>query len=410
MALFGKSPWKNLICTGFINAADGKKMSKKLKNYTDPMELMDKTSADSFRFLMLSSPLTNGENFALADKDVMDVARKLSMIWNMYDFFTMYAEVDGWEFNGDLKDPLGTLTNPLDIWIVSRLHQLVADVEEGLDDYNLQNATKPILPFLDDASNWYVRRSRRRFWKSEDDGDKNDAYRTLHYVLVRLSYILAPFTPFLAEELYHNLTGDDESIHLKDWLPAGAVNEQVLADMSRTRELINNGLSLRMKQDEHQASIKVRQPLQFAAYAGAKLAEYYEQIMAEELNVKEIRWIENLDEHLADYDVTEGAIKPESWIEISKHLTPELKREGLMREIVRHVQSARKKAGLQVDDRIELGITSSDTEIAQAVDAFTDAIKSETLAVKLGSAADDMEKYDVKVDGKPVEIYLRKAE
>ena len=384
-------------------------MSKKLKNYTDPMELMDKTSADSFRFLMLSSPLTNGENFALADKDVMDVARKLGMIWNMYDFFTMYAEVDGWEFNGDLKDPLGTLTNPLDIWIVSRLHQLVTDVEKGLDDYNLQDATKPILPFLDDASNWYVRRSRRRFWKSEDDGDKNDAYRTLHYVLVRLSYILAPFTPFLAEELYHSLTGDDESIHLKDWLPAGAVDEQVLADMARTRELINNGLSLRMKQDEHQASIKVRQPLQFAAYAGVKLAEYYEQIMAEELNVKEIRWIENLDEHLADYDVTEGAIKPESWIEISKQLTPELKREGLMREIVRHVQSARKKAGLQVDDRIELGVTSSDAEITQAVDAFADTIKAETLAIKLDSAvADDMEKCDVKVDGKPVEIYLKK--
>ena len=401
VALFGKSPWKNLICTGFINAADGKKMSKKLKNYTDPMELMDKTSADSFRFLMLSSPLTNGENFALADKDVMDVARKLSMIWNMYDFFTMYAEVDGWEFNGDLKDPLGTLTNPLDIWIVSRLHQLVTDVEKGLDDYNLQDATKPILPFLDDASNWYVRRSRRRFWKSEDDGDKNDAYRTLHYVLVRLSHLLAPFTPFLAEELYHNLTGDNESIHLKDWLPAGAVDEQVLADMSRTRELINNGLSLRMKQDEHQASIKVRQPLQFAAYAGAKLAEYYEQIMAEELNVKEIRWIENLDEHLADYDVTEGAIKPESWIEISKHLTPELKREGLMREVIRHVQSARKKAGLQVDDRIMLQLTTNDEQLRQAIDEHAEVIAAETLAV-FGEVHDNQS--TVTVEGAELEI------
>ena len=403
VALFGKSPWKNLICTGFINAADGKKMSKKLKNYTDPMELMDKTSADSFRFLMLSSPLTNGENFALADKDVMDVARKLSMIWNMYDFFTMYAEVDGWEFYGELKDPLGELTNPLDIWIVSRLHQLVTDVEKGLDDYNLQDATKPILPFLDDASNWYVRRSRRRFWKSEDDGDKNDAYRTLHYVLVRLSYILAPFTPFLAEELYHNLTGDNESIHLKDWLPAGAVDEQVLADMSRTRELINNGLSLRMKQDEHQASIKVRQPLQFAAYAGAKLAEYYEQIMAEELNVKEIRWIENLDEHLADYDVTEGAIKPESWIEISKHLTPELKREGLMREVIRHVQSARKKAGLQVDDRIILQLTTNDEQLRQAIDEHAEVIATETLAV-FGEVHDNQS--TVTVEGAELEIAL----
>ena len=401
VALFGKSPWKNLICTGFINAADGKKMSKKLKNYTDPMELMDKTSADSFRFLMLSSPLTNGENFALADKDVMDVARKLSMIWNMYDFFTMYAEVDGWEFNGDLKDPLGTLTNPLDIWIVSRLHQLVNDVEKGLDGYNLQDATKPILPFLDDASNWYVRRSRRRFWKSEDDGDKDDAYRTLHYVLVRLSYILAPFTPFLAEELYHNLTGDDESIHLKDWLTAGAVNEQVLADMSRTRELINNGLSLRMRQDEHQTSIKVRQPLQFAAYAGAKLAEYYEQIMAEELNVKEIRWIENLDEYLAGYDVTEGTIKPENWIEISKHLTPELKREGLMREVIRHVQSARKKAGLQVDDRIMLQLTTNDEQLHQAIDEHAEVIAAETLAV-FGEVHDNQS--TVTVEGAELEI------
>ena len=404
-----KNAYSNVITTGVVAGNDGRKMSKSLGNFTDPNELMDKFSADSLRFLLLSSPLLNGEDFALHDKDVGDVARKLSMIWNMYDFFTMYAEVDGWEFDGELRDPLSDLTNPLDIWIVSRLHQLVAEVERHMDTYNIPDALSPILPFLDDASNWYVRRSRRRFWKSEDDGDKNDAYRTLHYVLVRLSHLLAPFTPFLAEELYHNLTGDNESIHLKDWLPAGAVNEQVLADMARTRELINNGLSLRMKQDEHQTSIKVRQPLQCAAYAGAKLAEYYEQIMAEELNVKEICWIENLDEHLADYDVTEGVIKPENWIEISKQLTPELKREGLMREVIRHVQSARKKAGLQVDDRIELGITSSDAEITQAVDVFTDTIKAETLAVKLGSAADDMEKYDVKVDGKPVEIYLKKA-
>lgn len=464
-----KNAYSNVITTGVVAGNDGRKMSKSLGNFTDPNKLMDKFSADSLRFLLLSSPLLNGEDFALHDKDVGDVARKLAMIWNMYDFFTMYAEVDGWEFDGELVDPLSgrvvsvtlssietasarresyppatgdaaelaalkqsshlpdadgrdsrvradvpedevatSLTNPLDIWIISRLHELVAEVEKQMDAYNIPDALSPILPFLDDASNWYVRRSRRRFWKSEDDGDKNDAYRTLHYVLVRLSHLLAPFTPFLAEELYHNLTGDNESIHLKDWLPAGAVDEQVLADMARTRELINNGLSLRMKQDEHQASIKVRQPLQFAAYAGVKLAEYYEQIMAEELNVKEIRWIENLDEHLADYDVTEGAIKPESWIEISKQLTSELKREGLMREVIRHVQSARKKAGLQVDDRIELGITSSDSEITQAVDAFADTIKAETLAVKLGPAADDMEKYDVKVDGKPVEIYLRK--
>lgn len=400
VALFGKSPWKNLICTGFINAADGKKMSKKLKNYTDPMELMNKTSADSFRFLMLSSPLTNGENFALADKDVMDVARKLGMIWNMYDFFTMYAEVDGWEFNGDISDPLHDLTNPLDIWIVSRLHQLITEVERGLNNYNLQDATKPILPFLDDASNWYVRRSRRRFWKSEDDGDKNDAYRTLHYVLVRLSYMLAPFTPFLAEELYHNLTGDNESIHLKDWLPAGEIDSSMLRDMNALRTAVNDGLSKRASE-----GIKVRQPLASVKLINtisrdtpAEVAQFLIDIAKDELNVKSVEIVTDSESESAQpsvvYDLT---------------ITPELKREGLMREIVRHVQSARKQAGLQIDDRIVLSISSDDSEISQAIDAFADVIKSETLAVELNSVVNESEKYDAKIEGKLVEISLKKA-
>ena len=470
-----KNAYSNVITTGVVAGNDGRKMSKSLGNFTDPNELMDKFSADSLRFLLLSSPLLNGEDFALHDKDVGDVARKLAMIWNMYDFFTMYAEVDEFTFpydtassdaflihritntaHSDTPESLsrtGTensfqisvdvtkLTNPLDIWIISRLHELVAEVERQMDAYNIPDALSPILPFLDDASNWYVRRSRRRFWRSskgaagaEDDGDKNDAYRTLHYVLVCLGYLLAPFTPFLAEELYHNLTGDDESIHLKDWLPAGAVNEQALADMARTRELINTGLSLRMKKDEHQESIKVRQPLQRAAYAGAKLAEYYEQIMAEELNVKEIRWVENRDEHFADYDATEGAAKPESWVEIDKTITPELKREGLMREVIRHVQSARKKAGLQVDDRIMLHLAvgaelasasqpaapaapgqaqpadDAAAQLGQAIEEHADTIASETLATMAPEQPGDaLYHTTATVDGAELQVSLAKA-
>lgn len=456
-----KNAYSNVITTGVVAGNDGRKMSKSLGNFTDPNELMDKFSADSLRFLLLSSPLLNGEDFALHDKDVGDVARKLAMIWNMYDFFTMYAEVDEFTFpydtassdaflvhritntaHSDTPESLsrpGTensfqisvditkLTNPLDIWIISRLHELVAEVEKQMDAYNIPDALSPILPFLDDASNWYVRRSRRRFWKSEDDGDKSDAYRTLHYVLVRLSYLLAPFTPFLAEELYHNLTGDNESIHLKDWLPAGAVDEQVLADMARTRELINTGLSLRMKKDEHQESIKVRQPLQRAAYAGAKLAEYYEQIMAEELNVKEIRWVEHVDEYLADDDVTEGVVKPESWVEIDKTITPELKREGLMREVIRHVQSARKKAGLQVDDRIVLHLAvgaepasqpaapgqvqpadDAAAQLRQALTEHADTIASETLAT-MQQPGDALYQTTATVDGAELQVSLAKA-
>ena len=426
-----KNAYSNVITTGVVAGNDGRKMSKSLGNFTDPNELMDKFSADSLRFLLLSSPLLNGEDFALHDKDVGDVARKLSMIWNMYDFFTMYAEVDEFTFpydtassdaflvhritntaHSDTPESLsrtGTensfqisvdidkLSNPLDIWIISRLHELVAEVEKQMDAYNIPDALSPILPFLDDASNWYVRRSRRRFWRSskgaagaEDDGDKNDAYRTLHYVLVRLSYILAPFTPFLAEELYHSLTGDDESIHLKDWLPAGKVDEQIIAEMAAVRDVINDGLSQRASK-----GIKVRQPLLKLSmnHTDYQQLKPHEDIICEELNIKFLEGLGDTPEKpLLDYTIT-----------------PELKREGLMREVIRHVQSARKKAGLQVDDRIELGITSSDSEITQAVDMFADTIKAETLAVKLGSAAaDDMEKYDVKVDGKLVEIYLRK--
>ena len=370
-----KNAYSNVITTGVVAGNDGRKMSKSLGNFTDPNELMDKFSADSLRFLLLSSPLLNGEDFALHDKSVGDVARKLAMIWNMYDFFTMYAEVDGWEFDGELKDPLSELTNPLDIWIISRLHQLVAEVERHMDTYNIPDALSPILPFLDDASNWYVRRSRRRFWKSEDDDDKNDAYRTLHYVLVRLSYILAPFTPFLAEELYHNLTGDTESIHLKDWLPAGEINRAMLRDMNALRAAVNDGLSKRAAE-----GIKVRQPLASAKLVSTisqntpeEVAQFLVDIARDELNVKSVEVVTG-----SELDIPEVSAQPSVVYDLN--ITPELKREGLMREIVRHVQSARKKAGLQVDDRIILQLTTNDDQLRQAINEHRATIAAETLA------------------------------
>lgn len=382
VGLFGHNAFKNVIVTGNVAGNDGRKMSKSYGNFTDPNELMDKFSADSLRFLLLSSPLLNGEDFSLLDKDVGDVARKLSMIWNMYDFFTMYAEVDGWEYDGNLSDPLDDATNPLDIWIISRLHQLVTQVETNMDTYNLPDALAPILPFLDDASNWYVRRSRRRFWKSEDDSDKQMAYRTLHYVLVRLAYVLAPFTPFLAEELHHKLTGDKESIHLKNWMPAGLVNELVMNDMDRVREYVNAGLSLRAK-----AGLKVRQPL--ASVTVPALGEHvdFEAILQDELNVK--------------------AVKTGGEVSLDEKLTPELKREGLMREIIRHVQAARKQAGLNVDDRIVLGFQAHDGELSAAIDEHNDTIQTETLSI-LGDALGGHESR-VKVEGSELLIWLKKV-
>lgn len=386
-ALFGSEGFKNVIVTGNAMGNDGRKLSKSLGNFTDPNEVMDKFSADSFRFLLMSSPLLNGEDFVLSDKDVGDVARKLSMVWNMYDFFTMYAEVDGWEYDGELADPLESLTNPLDIWIVSRLHQLVAEVEAHMDAYNIPDAMSPILPFLDDASNWYVRRSRRRFWKSEDDSDKNDAYRTLHYVLTRLSYVLAPFTPFLAEELYQNMTGDNESIHLKDWLPAGRINELVTADMETARDYVNQGLSLRAR-----AGLKVRQPL--ASVTVPKLGTFvdYQAILMDELNVK--------------------AVQEGSEVAIDEVVTLELKREGYMREVIRHVQAARKAAGLNVDDRIQLALLvntdGESAELEKAIEEHEKTIAEETLTAQF---ADVQDGYDttVKVESIELRIVLKKV-
>lgn len=389
VALFGENSFKNVIVTGNVAGNDGRKMSKSYGNYTDPNELMDKFSADSLRFLLLSSPLLNGEDFSLQDKEVGDVARKLGMIWNMYDFFTMYAEVDGWEWNGKLDDPIDESDNPLDIWILSRLHQLIAEVEKNMDEYNIPDALSPILPFLDDASNWYVRRSRRRFWKSEDDSDKEMAYRTLHFVLVRLAYVLAPFTPFLAEELYRNLTGDDESIHLKDWLSAGRGNRIQLSEMEKIREVINDGLSQRASN-----GVKVRQPLRkiSANSTDAELLRKYEDIILEELNVKFIEGLgDTPDKPLLDF-----------------HITPELKREGLMREVIRHVQAARKTAGLNVDDRIELSLKTDSKELQKAIDEHAATIHQETLTTK---QVDSLDGYSttVKVEGDELTIELRKA-
>ena len=386
-ALFGRKAYRNVITTGTVAGNDGRKMSKSLGNYTDPTELMDKYSADALRFLMVSSPVLAGEDFALIDKDVSDVARKLSMIWNVYDFFTMYASVDG--FDSKQAIAVSKLENPLDIWLVSRVYELRNEITKGMEAYNIPSALANVLLFIDDLSNWFVRRSRRRFWKSEDDIDKNAAYSTLYFVLVYLAKILAPFTPFLAEELYQKMTGAEfdssvtESVHLLDWPEAGEINQEVLEKMARTREIITEGLALRMNKSETEEQIKVRQPLAEYIYEGEALDEYYEQIIADEVNVKSVK------------------VGEKSYLD--KHLTKELLKEGFIRELIRFVQAARKKAGFEVDDRIKLSI---DTEISKN---WQDILKAEVLAVELGR--DNNYQYDevVKVNGKNITISLEKA-
>jgi isoleucyl-tRNA synthetase len=399
VGLFKQRAFNNVIVTGTISGNDGRKMSKSFGNFTDPNELMDRYSADSLRFLLLSSPLLNGEDFALQDKDVNDVLRKLNMVWNMYDFFSLYADVDNWEWNNNLDDPSSELDNPLDAWIVSRVHQLNAEVDKHMQGYDISNALKPIIPFIDDASNWFVRRSRKRFWKSEDDSDKQLAYRTLHYVLVQLSLIMAPFTPFMAEELYKKLTGGD-SVHLLDWPEAGHINEIVINNMEQIRSVVEQGLAERALK-----GIKVRQPLKKATvYVLTEVTgtekEAYEQIISEELNVKAVE--------ILTFDQSHKSPS----LELDMEITPELRLEGLMRELVRNVQQTRKQAGLQVDDRIDLKLESDDVDLNKVLDnkELTEIIKQETLALSLNEKIDPDFSRELLVDNSiKTTIHLKKA-
>ena len=402
--LFEKNAFKHVIVTGTLAGNDGRKMSKSYGNYTDANVLMDEFSADSLRFLLLSSPVLNAEDYSLQDKDVSDVFRKLNMIWNMYDFFTLYADLDNWDSgyeNGVMPtDPSNGLSNPLDIWIISRVHELEQHVDKHMEEYDFPTTLKPILPFIDDASNWYVRRSRKRFWKSDNDNDKLNAYKTLHYILTRLSVVLAPFTPFLAEELYKNLTGG-ESVHLLNWPEAGHVNELVVRNMNITRELISVGLAQRAE-----AGIKVRQPLASVTVSNifdigetSSTLKHYQDIIQEELNVKEVRF-KIVDKKNDDLEV-----------DLDTKITETLELEGLMREIVRNVQQIRKKIGLEVSDRIKLIVVSDSTKIQKVLNdkELKSVIMKETLSEVADFNTESSAEHNAKIDNAIVGITIKKA-
>jgi len=398
-ALFEEKAFKNVIVTGTLAGNDGRKMSKSLGNYTNPLELMDQYSADSYRLTMLSSPVLAGEDFALKDKDVSDTARKLNMIWNVFDFFTMYAEVDNFDSNdatltnqllmssnSNVDEIYNEFSNKFDIWIISRLHQTAEHVAKYLDEYNIPEACSEISPFLDDLSNWYVRRSRRRFWKSEDDNDKLQAYQTLHYIMSYFALIIAPFCPFLAEELWQKLVGG-ESVHLKNWPKVGKIDQKVLNDMKLTRDIIEKGLALRMERDDGFGQIKIRQPLAELTYSGEKLADFYEKIIVDEVNVKNVEFGNKF--------------------KLDKNITPELKLEGQSREIIRAIQKARKDADLSVDDRININIHTEDEDLDKALELYKNEIMKEVLATEF--VENDGYQTSTKIDGKEITIQLKKA-
>ncbi len=385
--LFDRPCFKNVICLGHILDAEGEKMSKAKGNVVDPWSVLDNYGADALRwYLFTVTPAGNVRRFS--SDAVAEVLRNfLLTLWNTYSFFVIYANIDGF----DPKSAGTPSLSDLDKWIISRLNQLIADVDEALGNYDPTSAGRKVETFVDELSNWYVRRSRRRFWKSQSDADKLAAYTTLYGCLVTLSKLLAPFTPFVAEEMYRNLVCSVdskavESVHLADFpVPDRTQIDEELVEATRLAMTVCSlGRAARAK-----AGIKVRQPLSKALVkvrsAGEKkaLQKLTYQIL-DELNVKEVEFHEG--EEVSDKPGYALAAEGDYWVAVATELSPELEAEGIAREVVRRLQTMRRSAGLDIADHIVTYYQGGDS-IQEVMTKFADYIRQETLSRELISAA-----------------------
>ena len=450
-ALFDKAPMKNVIVNGIILAEDGHKMSKSKQNYPDPKIVFDKYGADAMRFYLMNSPVVEAQDFRFSEVWVEEVVKKVILpLWNTYYFFTTYANIDNFE----PKWLPQNLENNLDKWLISELNTLTREVSQGFDEYKLARATKPIVKFMDNLTNWYIRRSRKRFWKSENDGDKLQAYETLNYVLVETTKVLAPFMPFISEYMYKNLT-KDESVHLTDFpvFDGSKIDEKLNWDTDTIQKIITLGLAWRANN-----KIRVRQPLQSISVT-EKFDDFFVDILKEELNVKEVKVVDgnslakqickpngraigpkfgkdvkfimseakagnfkilaNGDAQVGHFELSpsdfelvfesgdSGALIEAGFgmvIAMDDTITEELKIEGYYRDIVRHIQEARKEAGYNVDDRISVEISGAN----EVVEKFTQNIESETLSkISENIESADVEK-NIQMDDLEVKISLKK--
>ena len=302
--LFDKPAFKNCIVNGIVLASDGRKMSKSLRNFTDPVEAINKFGADAIRLFLMHSAVVKADEIRYSDDGVREILKSILIPWwNSYSFFVTYANIDKVTPTGhyfDSKLP----SNPLDAWLLSITQKLISDVSQALDSYDLSAAIDPIVKFIDELNNWYIRRSRRRFWKSENDTDKTEAYESLYVALKTLSLVAAPFVPFITEEMYLNLktSEDKESVHLCDYPVPNAdwINEELEFKMETVQKAVSMGHSLR-----NQFNLKNRQPLASVALVTRNseekrvLAEM-EECIREELNVKKVEFHDREDE-LVEY-------------------------------------------------------------------------------------------------------------
>jgi isoleucyl-tRNA synthetase len=436
-ALFDRPPFKNCLCHGVILAEGGKKLSKSLRNFPDPEEVFDSIGSDALRWFLISSPVVRGGELYI-EKDTKQIAEAvrlvLNPIWNAYYFFCLYANTDG------VRARLRTdSTQLLDRYILAKTRELVDGLGQDLDAYDLSGACGRVLAHIDSLNNWYIRRSRERFWKAEKDRDKQDAYDTLYTVLVILCRVISPLLPLISEEIHRGLTGGEGSVHLTDWPErevADASDPRLVAEMDRVREVCSATLALRAAENA-----RVRQPLAELSVAGAELEllRPYLDLIADEVNVKRVTLSEHIEEYatyrlhvnaralgprlgketkaviqaskqgqwrnvdgggieVAGQLLEEGeyslllqprdgvACQPlpsnDAIVALDLRLSQELLQEGQARDVVRVVQQARKLAELHISDRIRLELALPE-DWREAVERFRDYVSEQTLANQL---------------------------
>jgi len=389
--LLGKgNSYKNVICLGHINDKFGKKMSKSRGNVINPWDVINQYGVDAVRQHMFTiNQPGEGKRYDL--DDVKDVFRQnIMLLWNVYKFYEMYAT----EVTGEVVRPQSA--NVLDTWILIKLDKLISKVGGELDEYHIYEATREIPLFIDELSTWYLRRSRDRF-KSDDEADKRLALITTRFVLFELAKVMSPFMPFMAENLWQkisglNFTDDNRSVHLENWstvMTSGAPEQKILDNMSLVKKAVELGLA---KRDE--AGIKIRQMLALVTVKfKTPLDQSYYSLILDELNVKNLKWLEEGEEMNVELDVV---------------ITPELKQEGLRRELVRFINMMRKDAGLNLGDKALVYILTDNEELKTVIKSAKTALLKDTLSDDIIEGESEGFAKAVKIDGAAVKLSLTK--
>ncbi len=440
-ALHNRPAFKNCICTGLLMAEGGQKLSKRLKNYPDPNLVLESMGSDTLRWFLVSSPVLKGGNLAVdkEGKEIAKAARSAQIpLWNAFYFFTLYANAEEYK-----AKEISSSSEAIDNYILSKLKKLAEVVKRGIESYDVAMATGELASFMEVLNNWYIRRSRDRFWEGGAE-----AFDTLYTVLVNVSKIAAPLMPFLCEYVFKTLTGE-ESVHLQDYpqLKDVRYDDKLVETMDFVQELCSAGKFIR-----EEKNLRNRLPLGSLTLIGAELSPEYQEIVKDELNVKAVKFDANLDNYASkkiylytpllgkalgkDMGAVMAAYKQNQWtlnadgtlniggqtlasdlfevrlvmkdgvagqafadnkavVMLDTNITGELKREGMARDFVRLVQTLRKDKDFNISDRIELCYSTSNPELAQALSENRDYVAEQVLAVKVDNTCQGGTKADI---------------